>query len=78
MTSNGKNLNYKVVDLVESYNFHIKFTFIRVQTKKLQIFEKRLDPYRPWGTAVGPCRRPPRCQMYSFAKKFAGSIFLQN
>jgi hypothetical protein len=45
MTSNGKTLNYKVV-LVESYNFHIKFTFIRVQTKKLQIFEKRLDPYR--------------------------------
>jgi hypothetical protein len=46
MTSNGKTLNYKVVDLVESYNFHIKFTYIRVQTKKLQIFEKRPDPYR--------------------------------
>jgi hypothetical protein len=44
MTSNGKTLNYKVVDLVESYNFHIKFTSIRVQTKKIQIFEKRLDP----------------------------------
>jgi hypothetical protein len=39
-----KILNYKVVDLVESYNFHIKFTYIRVQTKKLQIFEKRMDP----------------------------------
>jgi hypothetical protein len=25
MTSNGKTLNYKIVDLVESYNFHIKF-----------------------------------------------------
>jgi hypothetical protein len=46
MASNGKTLNYKVVDLVESYSFHIKFTSIRVQTKKLQIFEKRLDPYR--------------------------------
>jgi hypothetical protein len=46
MTSNGKTLNYKVVDLVESYNFHIKFTSNRIQIKKLQIFEKRRDPYR--------------------------------
>jgi hypothetical protein len=46
MISNGKTLNYKVVDLVESYNFHIKFTSIQVQTKKLQIFENRPDPYR--------------------------------
>jgi hypothetical protein len=46
MTSNGKTLNYKVVDLVETYNFRIKFISIRVQTKKLQIFEKRVDPYR--------------------------------
>jgi hypothetical protein len=49
MTSNGKTLNYKVVDLVESYNFLIKFTSIRVQTKKLQIFEES-----------GPYRRGPR------------------
>jgi hypothetical protein len=41
-----KTLNYKVVDLVESYNFHIKFTFIRVQTKKLIFFENKLYPYR--------------------------------
>jgi hypothetical protein len=46
MTLSVKTLNYKVVELVETYNFHIKFTFIRVQTKKLQVFEKRLDPYR--------------------------------
>jgi hypothetical protein len=46
MTLNGKTLNYKVVDLVEIYNFHINFTSIQVQTKKLQIFEKRQDPYR--------------------------------
>jgi hypothetical protein len=38
MTSNGKILNYKVVDLVESYNFHIRFTSIRVDAKKLQFF----------------------------------------
>jgi hypothetical protein len=44
MISNGKTLNYKVVDIVESYNFHIKFISIRVQTKKLQIFEKRRTP----------------------------------
>jgi hypothetical protein len=50
MTSNGKTLNNKVVDLIESYNFNIKFTSVRVQTKKLQNFEKRLDPYShaPW------------------------------
>jgi hypothetical protein len=46
MTSNGKTLKYKVVDLIEIYNFHIKFTFIQVQTKKLQTFENRVDPYR--------------------------------
>jgi hypothetical protein len=28
-----KKLNYKVVDLVESYNFHIKVIFIPVHTK---------------------------------------------
>jgi hypothetical protein len=39
-----KTLNYKVVDLVESYNFHIQFTSIRVQTKKLKIFENGQDP----------------------------------
>jgi hypothetical protein len=44
MTSDGKTLNYKVVDLVESYNFYIKFISIRVQTKKLQFFENRVDP----------------------------------
>jgi hypothetical protein len=37
MTANGKTLNYKVVDLIESYNFYIKFTVIRIQTNKLQI-----------------------------------------
>jgi hypothetical protein len=30
-----------------------------------------------WGTVVGPCRRPPRRQMYSFTKFFADHIFLQ-
>jgi transposase len=42
MTSNGKILNYKIVDLVESYNFHIKFTSIRVHAKNLQFFERKL------------------------------------
>jgi hypothetical protein len=41
---NFKTLNYKVVNLVEIYNFHIRFTSIRVQTKKLKVFENRLDP----------------------------------
>jgi hypothetical protein len=37
-------MNYKIVDLVESYNFYIKFTTIRLHTKKLQFFEKKLTP----------------------------------
>jgi hypothetical protein len=41
-----KTLNYKVADLVESYNFHIKFTSIRVQAKKFRKIYNRLDPYR--------------------------------
>jgi hypothetical protein len=54
MTSNEETLTYKVVDLVESSNFHIKFTSI---------------------TAVGPYRRPPRRQMYSFEKKIRTIYF---
>jgi hypothetical protein len=42
MTSNGKTLNYKIINLVESYNFHVKFTSIRVHAKKLQFFEHKL------------------------------------
>jgi hypothetical protein len=38
MTSNGETLNYSIVDLVESYNSHIKFTSIRVHAKKVIIF----------------------------------------
>ena len=30
MASNEKSLNYKVVDLIDIYNFHIKFISIRV------------------------------------------------
>jgi hypothetical protein len=48
MTSNGKTLNYKVVDLIESYNFHIKFTSIRVQTKNYKFLKTKRTP-----TAVG-------------------------
>jgi hypothetical protein len=39
MTSNGKNLNYKVVDLIQSYSFHIKFTYIWIQTKTYNFFK---------------------------------------
>jgi hypothetical protein len=48
MISNGKTLNYKVVDLVESYYFHIKFTSIIVQTKNYNFLERDWTP-----TAVG-------------------------
>jgi hypothetical protein len=43
MTSNEKSLNYKVIDLVESYNFYINFIFIRVHTKNYD-FLKELNP----------------------------------
>jgi hypothetical protein len=39
-----KTLNYKVLDLVESYNFHVKFTSIWVQTKKITNFWKQIVP----------------------------------
>jgi hypothetical protein len=38
MTSNEKCFNYKVIDLVESYKFPIKFMFIRVHKIKFTIF----------------------------------------
>jgi hypothetical protein len=38
MTLNEKSLNYKVVDIVKSYNFRINFISIRVHTKKLRVF----------------------------------------
>jgi hypothetical protein len=41
-----KSSNYKVVDLVESYNFHIKYIPIRVHRKSCDFFEKLIDPYR--------------------------------
>jgi hypothetical protein len=44
MTSNGKILNYKIVDLVERYNFHIKFIFIRVQTKNYKFLKTDCTP----------------------------------
>jgi hypothetical protein len=53
MTSNEKSLNYKVIDLVESYNFYINFIFIRVHTKKIWFF-KRTGSYR---ISHGVCRR---------------------
>jgi hypothetical protein len=69
MISNGKTLNYKVVDLVKSYNFHIKFTSIRIQTKKYKFLKRdwnltavAQDGRRcystvrllsPWATALG-------------------------
>jgi hypothetical protein len=43
MTSNEENLNYKVVDLVESYKFYINFILIRIHTKKLRYFEEKLS-----------------------------------
>jgi hypothetical protein len=39
MISIEKHLNYKVVDLDESHNFHINFIFIEVHMKKVMILE---------------------------------------
>jgi hypothetical protein len=35
MISNKKFINYKVLDLIEVYNFDIKFVFIRLYLKKI-------------------------------------------
>jgi hypothetical protein len=43
MTLNEKSLNYKVIDLVESYNFHINFISIQIHTKSYDFFWKN-DP----------------------------------
>ena len=50
MTSNEKTQNYKVIDLVESYNFRIKLISIRVRMKKDMIFLKS-DLVTPAGVA---------------------------
>jgi hypothetical protein len=42
-----KNLNYKVVDLDESYNFNIKFISIQVHTK-ITIFWRVAPPTAAW------------------------------
>jgi hypothetical protein len=44
MTSNGKTLNNKVVDLVESYNFRIKFISIPVQIKNYNFLKRDWTP----------------------------------
>jgi hypothetical protein len=57
MTSNEKSLNYKVIDLIESYNFHINFTFIRIHTKKVTISENILTPMScgsGWECTISP------------------------
>jgi hypothetical protein len=73
ITSNGKILNYEVVDLVESYNFHIKFASIQVQ-KNYKFSRKDWTP-----TAAGHVGRslPPSLgrQMYSFAIFFLQTIY---
>ena len=38
-SSNEKIQNYKVVDLVEGYNFHIKIIFIWCRIEELWFFE---------------------------------------
>jgi hypothetical protein len=52
MTSNGKILNYKVVDLVESYSFYINLPPSEFKQKKYK-FLKETGPLPPWPTAAG-------------------------
>jgi hypothetical protein len=42
-----KSLNYKVIDLVESYNFHINFISIQIHTKSYEFLKMKwtLSPY---------------------------------
>jgi len=39
---NEKTKNYKVVDLIESYNFYIKFIFIQVCMKRYNLLRSDL------------------------------------
>jgi hypothetical protein len=57
MTLNEKSLNYKVIDLVESYNFHINFISIQVH-KKVKIFLKKLN-HTTYHTAFADATVPP-------------------
>jgi hypothetical protein len=64
-----KSLNYKGIDLIESYKFHIKFIYIRVHTKKLWFFENRLNPNT---TVVGHCSTCNRCGPWHFVPTAMG------
>jgi hypothetical protein len=46
-----KKMKYKVIYLVESYKFHIKFISIRIHKKTLRFFENWLT-LTPWAKAV--------------------------
>jgi hypothetical protein len=53
MTSNEKSLNYKVVDLVESYKFHINFISIEVHTKSYDFLKNGLSRTAMAATVAG-------------------------
>jgi hypothetical protein len=73
MTSNGKIFNYNVVDLVEIYNFHIKFTSIRVQTKNYKFFKTDWTP--PWPTVVAGATVSARVRnAVGLAKKISNHV----
>ena len=59
MISNQKSFNYKVVDLVEYYNFDIKFVFIRRHIRKL------------WSFLAYHCRFKPRTDSHSISVGFS-------
>jgi hypothetical protein len=69
MISNGKTLKYKVLDTVESYNFHIWFISVRAQNsyhfekKEKKNVKKEKNPGRTQAAASTPgssARRIPR------------------
>jgi hypothetical protein len=48
MSLNEKTQNYKVVDLLESYNFDINFIFIRQHMKELWFFKVSVLSHHSW------------------------------
>jgi hypothetical protein len=68
MTLNEKNLNYEVVDLVESYNFHIKFSTFIAHIKNYDFFKKIVLPLPSFDMAVGPNRHMIQGLWVSFAE----------
>jgi hypothetical protein len=61
MSLNEKTQNYKVVDLIESYNFDINFIFIRHHMKELWFLKFQSCHATPGGATEQYCHASMAC-----------------